>query len=100
MSEVAAVSTAAFDDEVLAANTPVLVKFGAPWCPPCRRIGPEVDAVAAQVAGKARVLSVDVDTDPDVANRYGIQNIPTLLVFKEGQVVAQVHGFAPRTKIA
>ena len=100
MSQAAAVTTADFDTEVLQADVPVLVDFWAVWCGPCRRVGPEVDAVADQLEGKAKVMKVNVDEEPDIAARYGVQSIPTLIIFKEGKVVDQMVGAYPRTVIA
>jgi thioredoxin 1 len=100
MSQVAAVSAADWDKEVLQATVPVLVDFGAAWCPPCRRVAPEVDAVAAEMAGRAKVIQVDVDAEPEIAARYGVQRIPALLIFKAGTVVDQSDGFQPRGRIA
>lgn len=100
MSAAAAVSTADFDREVLGSSQPVLVDFWAVWCGPCRRVGPEVDAVAEQMSGRAKVFKVNVDEEPDVAGRYGVQSIPTLIIFKEGKVVDQIVGAVPRTVLA
>jgi thioredoxin 1 len=100
MSQAAAVTTATFDQEVLRSPEPVLVDFWAPWCGPCRRVAPEVDAVARQMSGQARVLKLDVDEEPEVAARYGVQSIPTLIIFKDGKVADQIVGAAPRTVIA
>lgn len=93
------ITNAAFDAEVLGAAQPVLVKFGASWCPPCRRIAPEVEAVAAEMEGRALVREVDVDAEPDLSARFGVQSIPDTLIFKNGQVVDQIRGFAPRAAI-
>ncbi len=100
MSQAAAVTTADFDREVLGADVPVLVDFWAVWCGPCRRVAPEVDAVAEQMDGQARVFKVNVDEESDIAARYGVQGIPTLIIFKGGQVVDQIVGAVPRTVIA
>ena len=100
MSQASAVTTADFDTEVLQADVPVLVDFWAVWCGPCRRVGPEVDAVAEQLSGKAKVMKVNVDEDPDIAARYGVQSIPTLIIFKDGKAVDQMVGAYPRTVIA
>ena len=94
------VTKARWDAEVIKAAVPVLVDFGASWCPPCRAIAPEIEAVSQMVAGKAKVVTVDVDSDPDLAARYGIQGIPALLVFKNGQVVEQTAGYMRRTDLA
>jgi len=100
MSAAAAVKTADFDKEVLQSDKPVLIDFWAVWCGPCRRVGPEVDAVAEQLGSQAKILKVNVDEEPEVAARYGIQSIPTLLIFKGGQVVDQIVGAVPRAVIA
>jgi thioredoxin 1 len=92
MSAAAAVSTADFDKEVLQAEQPVLVDFWAVWCGPCRAIAPAVDAVADEYAGKAKVLKLNVDDSPEIAGRYGVQSIPTLMIFKGGQKVGELVG--------
>jgi thioredoxin 1 len=90
MSKAAAVTTAEFDSVVLQSEVPVLVDFWAAWCGPCRRVAPEIDAVAEQFGEKAKVVKVDVDAEGELAARYGIQAIPALFVFKGGQVVEQI----------
>jgi len=92
MSAAAAVSTADFDREVLESEIPVLVDFWAVWCGPCRMIAPTVDAVAEEYAGRAKVVKLNVDDSPDIAGRYGIQSIPTLVLFKGGQPVDRLMG--------
>jgi len=76
------------------------VDFWAAWCGPCRRVAPEVDAVAEQLGDKVRVRKVDVDAEPELAAKYGIQSIPALFIFKGGRVVDQIIGLAPRQTIA
>ena len=90
---------ASFDEDVLKAKGPVLVDFWATWCPPCRMIGPSIEAVADRFAGKATVGKLDVDENPHVAERYGICSIPTLLLFLDGQVVEQRVGALPKAEI-
>jgi thioredoxin 1 len=92
MSAAAAVTVAEFDSVVLRSELPVLVDFWAVWCGPCRAVAPAVDAVAAEYAGKAIVVKVNVDEEPEIAGRYGVQSIPTLAIFKEGKLVDQIVG--------
>ena len=92
MSAAAAVSTAEFDKEVLQSDVPVLVDFWAVWCGPCRAIAPAVDAVAEEFAGKAKILKLNVDDSPEIAGRYGVMSIPTLMIFKGGQKVGEMVG--------
>ena len=84
-----------WDVEVLGAEGTVLVDFWADWCPPCRKLSPLVDELAQEFAGRVKVGKLDVDGSPDVASRYGIMSIPSLLVFRDGQVVAQRVGACP-----
>ena len=100
MSKAAAVTSADFETQVLQSDVPVLVDFYASWCGPCRAVAPEVDAVADQLEGKARVFKLDVDAFPDVEERYGVRSIPTLIFFKNGQVVDQLVGAFPRKVLA
>lgn len=92
MSAATAVSTSSFDSEVLQSEVPVLVDFWAVWCGPCRLISPAVDAVAEQFAGKAKVYKLNVDESPEIASRYGVMSIPTLIIFKAGQKVGELVG--------
>jgi thioredoxin 1 len=88
-----------FEREVLQADSPVLVDFWAEWCPPCRVLAPTVDAMAEQFHGRVKVAKLDVDGSPDVAGRYGVQSIPTLLVFRGGKVVEQRVGALPKAEL-
>ena len=89
MSEnVSAVTDASFEAEVLKSDVPVLVDFWAEWCGPCRMVGPIVDQVAAEQAGKLKVVKLNVDENPDTPNKFAIRGIPTLLLFKDGKVAA------------
>ncbi len=77
-----------FDTEVLQAGLPVVVDFWAAWCGPCRMVAPELEALAAEQAGKLKVVKVDVDANPSVAARYGVMSIPTIGLFRDGELVA------------
>lgn len=88
-----------FEAEVLKSSEPVLVDFWAVWCGPCRAIAPMVEELANDYQGKARIGKLNVDENQAIAGKYGIRSIPTLLVFKNGQVVDQVIGAVPKSKL-
>jgi thioredoxin 1 len=90
---------ASWETDVLGSKEPVLVDFWAEWCGPCKMMGPTIDAVAEEYVGKAKVGKLDVDNNGATAQRYGIRGIPTLLVFKDGQVVAQKVGAVGKTDV-
>jgi thioredoxin 1 len=88
-----------FDKEVLKSNIPVLVDFWAEWCAPCKVIGPMVEQLAQDYAGKLKVAKMDVDQNPQSSMNYGIRSIPTLLFFKDGKAVDQILGAVQKTQI-
>ena len=88
-----------WDNEVLGSDQPVLVDFWAEWCGPCRMMSPTIDAVATDYAGKAKVGKLNVDENGGTAMRYSIRGIPTILVFKGGEVVAQKVGAVGKTDV-
>ncbi|MDJ0726835.1 MAG: thioredoxin [Prochloraceae cyanobacterium] len=100
MSSTAPVTDASFKEDVLDSEIPVLVDFWAPWCGPCRMVGPVVDEIAEQYAGQVKVVKLNTDENPNVASQYGIRSIPTLMIFKGGQRVDMVVGAVPKTTLA
>ena len=93
------VTDATFESQVLQSATPVLVDFWAPWCGPCRAIGPTIDALAGEYAGKIEVVKLNVDENPATPGKYGIRAIPTLILFKNGEVLDQITGAVSRNNI-
>ncbi len=94
------VTTGNFQSEVLDSDVPVLLDFWAVWCGPCRAVAPIVNQLADDYDGKARIGKVDIDKEGELARRFGIASIPTLMVFKGGEVVEQVLGARPKPFIA
>lgn len=88
-----------FERDVLKANVPVLVDFWAVWCGPCRALSPIIDQVAAANQGKIKVVKVNTDENPNAPSQYGVRGIPTVILFKDGQVVDQVVGVVPATQL-
>jgi thioredoxin 1 len=88
-----------FEQEVLKSDTPVLVDFWAEWCGPCKMIGPSLEDIAKEMDGKLKVVKVNIDENPMAPTRYGVRSIPTLLLFKNGQVTATKIGAEPKQKL-
>ncbi|MGV9255173.1 thioredoxin family protein [Streptomyces sp. NPDC003697] len=98
-TDVAEVTDADFGAEVLDSDLPVLVEFTADWCPPCRQMGPVLSALARQEAGRLKVVQLDVDTNPDTTNAYGVLSMPTFMVFRDGEPVKAMVGARPRRRL-
>ena len=89
-----------FEKEVLGSDVPVLVDFWAEWCGPCRMLAPVIESLAGKAGGAYKVGKVNVDEQPDLARRYGIMSIPTVLLFKNGQLADKSVGLVPESKLA
>ncbi|SDF24837.1 thioredoxin [Sporolituus thermophilus] len=100
MSVINIISQEEFEEKVLKADKPVLVDFWAPWCGPCKMVGPEVEAVAEIFAGRAYVVKVNVDDQPSLANAYRVMGVPTMLVIKNGQEINRIVGYRPRQELS
>lgn len=85
-----------FDGEALKSDKPVLVDFWAPWCAPCRMVGPIIEELAGTYGAKVKVGKLNTDDNPAIASRYGIMSIPTILLFKNGEIVERIVGAAPK----
>ncbi len=98
-ARVTEVDDSTFEAEVLRADRPVLVEFGAAWCPPCRPLAPIVERVAAESAGKLKVVVMDADESPEAAKKCGVRAVPTLVVFRGGEKCGQHVGLTTREKV-
>jgi len=99
MSAAPAVTADTFESEVLKSNIPVAVDFWAEWCGPCKMLSPTVDAIAGEYEGKIKVLKLDVQTEASIASKYGVSSIPTLLLFKGGEVADRLVGLRQKNDI-
>jgi thioredoxin 1 len=94
-----AVTDATFEAEVLKSGKPVIVDYWAEWCGPCRQVAPVLEEIASEYSEKIDVVKLNVDQNPEVTRRYGIMNIPTMSVFKDGQVVKEIVGAKPKSAL-
>lgn len=94
------VTAASFDSEVLGAALPVVVDFTAEWCPPCHAIAPSLEALSDELAGRVKIVRLDVDIDPSISARYGVRSMPTLMMFKNGEPTAIQVGAAPKGRLS
>ncbi len=93
------VTDSSFDDDVLNADGTVLVDFWAEWCGPCKQIGPSLEEIAGEMEGQVTVAKINIDENPNVPNKYGVRGIPTLMLFKNGEVASTKVGAMPKGKI-
>ena len=94
-----AISDSSFSSDVLQSDRPVLVDFWAEWCGPCKMIGPALEEIADELGEKVTIAKINIDENPDAPGQYGVRGIPTMILFKNGQAVAQKVGAAPKSQL-
>ena len=94
------VDTTNFESDVLKSSEPVVVDFWAEWCQPCKMIAPALDEISQELEGKVRIAKINIDENPELATQFGVRSIPTLLMFKEGEVTSNMVGAAPKSRLA
>ena len=99
MAAVSKVSDSSFETDVLKAAEPVVVDFWAEWCGPCKMIGPALEEIAGAMGNKVKIVKLNVDENPTTAAKYGIMSIPTLMMFKNGEIASRQVGAAPKAKL-
>ena len=99
MADLLHVSDANFDEEIVQSDTPAMVDFWAEWCGPCKMVGPSVEALAKEYAGKIKIAKMDVDQNRETPAKFGIRSIPTLILFKDGKVAQTIVGALPKGDI-
>ncbi|SET85571.1 thioredoxin [Oceanicella actignis] len=93
------VTDASFEQDVLKSDTPVVVDFWAEWCGPCKQIGPALEEISDELAGKVKIAKLNIDDNPNIPSRVGVRGIPTLILVKDGQIVASKVGAAPKSAL-
>ncbi|MGK3983096.1 thioredoxin [Sorangium sp. So ce136] len=99
MANIPALTDSTFDEAIKSSGEPVLVDFGATWCGPCRQLAPIVEGIAKEYQGKVKVFAVDIDNAPQIARRFSVRSVPTLILFKDGEKAEQLVGLASRDRI-
>ncbi len=99
MTAISSTSDATFESDVLNADLPVLVDFGAEWCHPCKQLDPIVEELAAEWQGKVRIVKLDIDDNSELVVKYGVMGVPTLILFVDGSPVQRLSGYQPKDRI-